>query len=159
MKRLEKIKLRMNNSLFIVCLLFFCLGTAIAADGQSANLTGTWNIDQVTVRKTVNGVVSENTYLMTESFEIFAECPKKITFKAGNKVVFESDGRKPREDEYTVEGNRITRMASIAHYEYEFAITEANNIQLIYSINYFYNHADGRTDKITEYCTFRGHRE
>ena len=159
MKRLSKIHLRMNKFLFMASVLFLCVGAAIPANGQTTNLTGTWNINQVTIKKTVNGVVSENTYSMGESFDIFADCPQRITFKAGNTVVFEYDDRASREAPYTVEGNIITRMAPQAFYRYKYTITGSNSIQLVYSINYSYNHPDGRTDRITEQSTFHGYRK
>ena len=147
------------NQLFIACLLFLCMGAAIPANGQTTDLTGTWNINQVTIKKTVNGTVSENTYSIKDRFESFAGCPQKITFKAGNLIVFEYDGKTSREDSYAIEGDRITRMAPTAHFVYQYAITGANRIQLIYSIDYYYNHPDGRTDKITEVSTYHGNRE
>jgi len=160
MKRLNKINLRMNKSLFIASILFLCVGTAIPVAGQNANLTGTWNINQVTIKKTVNGVVSENTYSMGDRFDIFADCPQRITFKAGNIVVFEYDDRdKPsREAPYTIQGNKIIRRAPTVSFVYEYTITGSDSIQLIYSVNYYYNHPDGRTDKITEESTFHGYR-
>jgi len=157
MKRLKQIKLSKKAFLFIACLLFFCMGTANKANGQS--LTGIWNIDQVKIKKTVNDVVSEKTYSMEDSFEIFADCPQKVTFKTGNKVVFEYDDKASCEAPYSLEGNKIIRMTPDAFYEYEYAITGSNNIQLIYSIDYYYNHSDGRVDKITEECTFIGHKK
>ena len=158
MKHLKQINLRMNKGLFIVSVLFLCLGTVTPANGQSTDLTGTWNINQVTIKKTVNGVVSENTYSMGDSFDIFADCPQRITFKDGNSIVFEYDDKASHEAPYTIEGNRITRMAPQASYKYIYTITGSDSIQLIYSVDYYCNHSDGRTDKITEESTFHGYR-
>ena len=159
MRRLEQIKLRVNNYLFIACLLFFCMGTAITANGQSANLKGTWNIDQVKIKKTVNGVATEKTYSTRERIESFVSCPQKVTFKADNKVIFEYSGQEPRESEYIIEGGKVKIMTAAAAYEYGYAITGTNAISLTRSVSYSYNRDNEPSDKITEEYTFQGHKE
>ena len=150
---------RLSMRLLCVCVLLFSCVFSFSAYGQANNLVGTWRFDQVKVKKTVNGVSSEKTYSMKQSFDIFAECPQKITFTADNKIIFEFSDMAPKEGTYSTEGNIIKRLTPEAPYEYKYTITEANVIQLIYSVNYRYNHRDRRQDKITEECTFYGYKE
>lgn len=121
-------------------------------------LTGTWIIDQVKIKKTVNGISSENTYSRNQRFESFADCPNKITFTADGKVRFEYAGKDPQEDSYTVESDRITRMTPAAWFEYEYTLTDANKIQLVYSVDYVRYPNDVRNE-ITEEYTFFGTKE
>ena len=155
MKRLEIIDFFVKKPLFF--LLF--IGVAFAANGQTTNIEGIWVINQVKVKKTINGVTTENTYSMKQHFDSFTACPQKITFAADNKIIFEFSDMVSNEGTYTIEGNIITRLAPEAPYEYKYSITNSNEIQLIYSVNYLYNHKDRTQDKITEECTFYGYRE
>jgi len=124
------------------------------------DLVGTWIIDQVTIKKTVNDVPSEKTYSLKQrqKIESFADCPKKIIFKADGKMIFEYDGKEASEDSYTVEGNQIIRMTPAALYKYEYTITDANKIQLLYSIDYVHN-SGNKIDRITEEYTFSGTKQ
>ena len=147
-----------------MCMIMFCFGMAFSVNGQSKNLEGTWVIDSVMVKKTVNNVVeiAGNIHSINDLFEMFAECPLTITFTADKKIIVEPKGKEPgetpsqSEGTYVVEGNKITRNISIAGIEYEYIITEKNKIQLLHSIGYSYNHGHGRIDKITEEYTFYG---
>ena len=155
MKHLKQIKFSVNSYLFVASLLFFGMGTAISANAQTASLEGTWDVDQVNIKKTVNGVASEKTYSVGESVESFMSCPQKITFKSDNKVVFEYSTQKASECKYSFEGdNKIKIISDVAIYEYGYTITQADNIQLNHSIDYVYNHGNGQIDKITEEYTF-----
>lgn len=114
-------------------------------------LTGTWTIDRVKVKKTVDGVSSENTYSLKQKFETFIPCPKKITFGADGKTVFEYENRVVEGPfEYTVEGNQIKRMVPVAVYTYEYTITDTGELQLVYSIDY----ARNSTSIVEEYTYF-----
>lgn len=122
------------------------------------DLVGTWIIDQVKVKKTVNDVSSENTYSPKQRFKSFTDCPNKITFTTDGKVIFEYNDKDPSEDAYTVKGNRITRMTPIAWLNYEYTITAANKIQLLYSVDYV-RYSDDNKNSITEEYTFFGTKE
>jgi len=163
MKRLKQVNSRVKKLIFAVSALLLFTGIIFPANGQTTILEGVWNIESVKIKKTVNGVVSENTYAISESFDMFAECPAKITFTSDNQIIVErkgkSAGRKPSVEPYTVEGNIISRMASASIISYKYEITETNKIQLLYFIDYYYNHGQNRIDKITEECTFYGTRK
>ena len=124
------------------------------------DLVGTWIIDQVTIKKTVNDVPSEKTYSLKQrqKIESFADCPQKIIFKVDGKMIFEYDGKEASEDSYTVEGNQITRMTPVAGFNYEYTITDANKIELRYSIDYVHN-SGNNVDRITEEYTFFGTKQ
>ena len=155
MKHLKQIKINMNNFLFTVSLLFFGMGTAISANARTVSLEGTWDIYQVNIKKTVNGVVSEKTYSAGEPVESFISCPQKITFKSDNKVVFEYNGQEPRENKYSLEEDNKIKIISVgAIFEYGYTIIQADNIVLNHSVDYVYNHENGQTDEITEEYTF-----
>jgi hypothetical protein len=155
MKHLKQIKYNVNNYLFIACLLFFGMGTAISANAQTASLEGTFDVYQVNIKKTVNGVASEKTYSVGEPFESFMSCPQKITFKSDNKVVFEYSTQEAIECKYSIENdNKIKIMSDVAIFEYGYTIIQADNILLNHSIDYVYNHVNGPTDEITEEYTF-----
>lgn len=130
--------------------------TPAAMDG----LEGAWRIDQVKVKKTVNGASSENTYSLKlkQKIESFADCPKKMTFTADGKVIFEYNDKAPSEGSYKVEGNQILRKTPVAGYEYEFVFTDTNKIQLLYSIDYVRN-SGNNVDQITEEYTYFGTKE
>ena len=152
---MKQIKFSVNNYLFIVCLLFFGMGTVISANAQTSSLEGTWDVYQVNIKKTVNGVVSEKTYSAGEPVESFMICPQKITFKSDNKVVFEYSTQKASECKYSFEDdNKIKIISDVAIYEYIYTIIQADNILLSHSIDYVYNHGNGQIDKITEEYTF-----
>ena len=115
-----------------IAILFLLLIDTPVIFAQTTNLKGTWVIEQVKIKKTVNGIVSEKTYSISESFDMFAECIEKITFTSDNRVIVERKGKganeKPSEGTYTVEGNMITRMIPESNVIYEYEITETNNI-------------------------------
>lgn len=113
-------------------------------------LAGTWTIDRVKVKKTVDGVSSENTYSLKQKFETFVPCPKKITFGTDGKAVFEYADHTTGPDEYTVEGRQVKVMVPVAVYTYEYTITDAGKIQLVYSISYNRN----STSIVEEYTYF-----
>ena len=155
MKHLKQIKFSVNNYLFIACLLFFCMGTVISANAQTVSLEGTWDVYQVNIKKTVNGVVSEKTYSAGEPVESFISCPQKITFKSDNKVVFEYSTQETSVYRYSFDGDKIELIPDFAIYEYRHTITHVDNSLLINcSIDYVYNHGNGQIDKITEEYTF-----
>ena len=143
----------------LLLFLLFYTGIMFSANAQSANLEGTWVINQIKVKKTVNGVSSEKTYSMKQQFDIFAECPQKISFTADNKIIFEFSDMAPGEGTYTTEGNIINRLTPEAPYEYKYTLTDTNSIQLFHSVNFRYNHKDRTQDKITEEYIFYGYRE
>ena len=155
MKRLDFIYVFIKKSL--IFLLF--IGITFATNGQTTNVEGTWVIDQVKLKKTVNGVATENTYSMMQRFDAFIECPQKITFAADNKIVFEYRENEPKEDTYLIEGDLIRRLTPEAPYEYRYTITNTDKIQLHHSVNYLYNYEDKRSDKITEEYTYYGNRK
>lgn len=137
-------------------------GTVSAALALAAadDLVGTWVIDQVKIKKTENSSSSERTYSKNQQFESKADCPKKITFTADGKVIFEYDNKDPHEARYKVEGNKITRMTFVAGYEYEYTLTDANKIQLLYSISYAHSLGDNtELINVTEECTFFGTKQ
>lgn len=113
-------------------------------------LKGTWTIDRVKVKKTVDGVPSEKTYSLSQKFETFIPCPRKITFAADGKAVFEYGDRSTGPDEYTVEGRQVKVMVPVAVYTYEYAITDAGELQLVYTIDYTRN----STSIVEEYTYF-----
>ena len=122
---------------------------------QESALIGTWMVNEVKIKKTVNGLSSEKTHSTRGRVDSFVDCPQKITFMSDNKMIFEFASREPVEGTFTVEGNKIIRSIPSANYEYEYSVVD-NKVQLIYSIDYVYNHEDGTVDKITEECTFFG---
>lgn len=135
------------------------IGRTMAPDFTLApvdDLVGSWIIDQVKIKKTVNGVSSENTHSLKlkQQFKSFTDCPKKITFTADRKVIFEYDDRDPSEGSYTVEGNQITRTMPIAVLTYEYTITDANKIQMLYLFDY-----ERGNERITEEYTFFGTKQ
>ena len=160
MKSNKKKELLHNIKIGSIAELFLSLINVPFIFAQTTNLEGEWVIEQVKIKKTVNSVVSENTYSISESFDMFAECIGKITFTSDNQVIVERKGKsadeEPNTGTYTVEGNKITRMIPEMNKEYKYEITETNEIQLLYSFDYFYNHGQNRIDKITEECTFYG---
>ncbi len=114
-------------------------------------LVGAWTINRVKVKKTVDHVSSEKTYSLKQKFETFYPCPKKITFTADRKAIFEyNDNRVSGPDEYTVEGNQIKVMVPVAVYTYEYTITETGELQLINSVSYNRN----STSIVEEYTYF-----
>ena len=157
MKSLNQINLRVKGLFFSVSFLLFCTGMAFSANGQDANLVGTWVINQVKIKKMVNDVSSEKTYSMKQRFASFIDCPQKITFTADKKVIFEYYGKKTSEDTYSVEGNKIKRETPIAGYEYEYSIID-NKIQIYYIVSYLSHYTDG-TDWIKEEYTLYGTKE
>ena len=155
MKRLDFIYVFIKKYLFF--LLF--IGITFAANGQTANVEGTWVIDQVKFKKTVYGVTTEKTYSMTQHFDAFIECPQKITFTDNNKIIFEYRENEPKEGTYLIEGDLIRRITAEAPYEYRYTITDTGKIQLHHSVNYLYNYGDGLSDKITEEYSYYGYRK
>lgn len=108
-------------------------GSAVAV----SDLLGTWTVNRVKVKKTVDGVSSENTYSAGQRFETFVPCPKKVTFSADGNSVFEYDnGKTDGPFEYTVEGDQIKRMDPAAVYTYKYTVTNGGELQLVVSISY-----------------------
>ena len=157
MKRLELFSSHRISALSRISFLLLFTAMTLSAYGQT--LEGVWTIDQIKIKKTINGVAAEKTYSTRERIESFASCPQKVTFKAGNKVVFEYSGQEPREEEYTVEGNKIKIFTAAAMLEYEFTIMGTNTISLTHSVDYVYNHDNRPTDKIKEEYTFNGNKQ
>jgi len=140
-------------------LLLLFIGITIAANGQTTNLQGTWVIDQVKLKKTINGETTEKTYSMRLRFDVFVECPQKITFANDNKVIFEYRDNEPKEETYLIEGDIIKRFTAEAPYEYRYTITDTDKIQLHQTVNYLYNYEDRRSDKISEEYIYYGYRQ
>jgi len=150
---------RLTMRLLLACILFSLSAFTNSADGQTNDLEGSWRIDQIKVKKTVNNVSSEKTISTRQRIDLFADCPNKITFSADNKIIFEYNDKEPSEGSYIIEGNKVIRMISTANIEYEFIKTEPNKIQFLYYIDYFHNHEDKQMDEIREECTFYGTKE
>ena len=104
------------------------------ADGD---LLGTWTINRVKVKKTVDGVSSERTYSAGQKVEAFNESPKKVTFSADGNSVFEyENGKTDGPFEYTVEGNQIKRMIMVAVLTYDYKVTPSGELQLVTTVSY-----------------------
>lgn len=101
------------------------------------DLLGTWTINRVKVKKTVDGVSSERTYSAGQKVESFNESPKRVTFSADGNSVFEyENGKTDGPFEYTVEGNQIKRMIMVAVLTYDYKVTPSGELQLVNSISY-----------------------
>ena len=110
------------------------LSNPAVSDGD---LLGTWTINRVKVKKTVDGVSSERTYSAGQKVESFNESPKRVTFSADGNSVFEyENGKTDGPFEYTVEGNQINRMDPAATYNYKYTITPSGELQLVVSVSY-----------------------
>ena len=97
------------------------LSSPAVSDGD---LLGTWTINRVKVKKTVDGVSSERTYSAGQKVESFNESPKRVTFSAdGNSV-------------YTVEGNQIKRMIMVAVLTYDYKVMPSGELQLVTTVSY-----------------------
>ena len=159
MKRLEQLNLHRRKALFKMPIIILFILVTLSAYGQTSVLKGTWVIEQVTIKKTVNGVVSEKTYSMKDRIESFVECPQKITFAADNKAIFEYHDRGTHEYRCEIEIYTVKIINPLSVREYGYTITEAGNIMLTNTIDYVYNHENGQVDKITEEYIYRGHKE
>ena len=149
---------RFTMRLLSMCVILFFSALTNHIIGQTHNLEGTWRIDQIKVKRTVNNVSSEKTYNSRQRIDLFADCPQKITFTTDKKIIFEYNDKEPSEGTFTIEGNKIKRILSAEVLEYEYSITD-NKIQLLYSINYVYSHNKGKSEVIIENCTFQGTKE
>ena len=108
-------------------------GSAVAV----SDLLGTWTVNRVKVKKTVDGVSSEKTYLAGQKVEAFNESPKKVTFSADGNSVFEyENGKTDGPFEYTVEGNQIKRMIMVAVLTYDYKVTASGELQLVTTVSY-----------------------
>ena len=154
----KKINIMRKNTFLIIKTILLLMLFSSNAFSQGGTLEGAWIIEQVKIKKTVNGVAAEKTYSKGERIESFISCPQKVTFKAGNKVVFEYSGQESLEAEYTVEGNKIKIKNIEAMLEYGFTITGTNTINLTYSIDYVYNRDNQPSDKIKEEFIFYGNK-
>ena len=110
------------------------LSSPAVSDGD---LLGTWTINRVKVKKTVDGVSSERTYSAGQKVESFNESPKQVTFSADGNSVFEyENGKTDGPFEYTVEGNQIKRMIMVAVLTYDYKVTPSGELQLVTTVSY-----------------------
>lgn len=144
----------MKKVLFFICTLFFCIGTFSSAYGQNNELEGTWRIDRVIIKKTVNDVESVKTYYLSQDFKSFIKCPQKVAITS-DEIIFEYKNGDMDYSPYLIKDDKIQRLFNSAIFDYEYNISGKNQIQLKNSTNYV---NDG-TENVKEEYTLYGHRE
>ena len=90
-----------------------------------SDLLGTWTVDRVKVKKTVDGVSSENTYSAGQRFETFIPCPQKWSFINSKELEMSfEDGRK-EVLEYRLGDGQFTINCLGANFQYSYSIDNA----------------------------------
>ena len=141
----------MKHKLFVTACLLLLAGIMISASAQ--NLTGSWNIDNTVVKKTIDGFLSTKNYDKNQQPDCFAQCPRKIIF-SGENITFEFRDGKQASGTYEIQGNKLIRKMSVAYFTYEWEL-QGSILHLTCKMEYT---IDGLS-KALEECHFYGTKE
>ncbi|MDR1344119.1 MAG: hypothetical protein LBJ39_02080 [Tannerellaceae bacterium] len=162
------------GTLFIVC----CMGiTPLRAQSSKASLTGTWNIRQVELKQTVDGIAARRIFTSSENSSMqsvrqrlnrgkvshtdgtitnfsIVRRPVRITF-AGNNITLEyADGSETGSCRF--EGDHIHVDFPTHPCEYTYSFAGDGELRLNYTVDYLINDDTKHTAK--DECTFYGRK-
>jgi hypothetical protein len=146
----------MRIILILSTILLLCPWHMGRAQSGNASLAGTWNIQKVELRQTVdNGAPTVKVFNSgDDASSTFVQLPAKITFTVSN-VTFEYAGRQEIGTYYT-ENNKLHVKFPDQPSEYTYTLS-GGNLQLGSVVNYVINEG-GQVFSVAEQYTFYGQK-
>ena len=135
--------LSMRLMIVAVCLLVTTI--------QAQSLQGKWEIEQVTIEKSIDGIKDTSVYNSAAGVQSPVPCPQKLEINAQNIVLYYSNGWVDTSLFYSVESNQLT-IQTTREQKYQYN-TSAGILTLMTTYYYLNNLPTGQTEQINEKWT------